>query len=100
MTFLANVHLVGVGREDLLGDVDLHRVQRPGADAAEQERGAELRLAALDVLDVAERAVERQDARRRAGVDHARDRVVPRVLLGGGARRVAGSSGSGSSITR
>ena len=49
MTFLAKRDLVGVGGEDLLGDVDLHGVQRPGADAAHQERGAELRLAALDV---------------------------------------------------
>ena len=80
--------LVRIGREDLLGDRDLHRVQRPGADAAEQERGAELGLAALDVLDVAVGAVERQRADRRAGVDHARDRVVPRVLLVAGARRV------------
>ncbi len=35
----------GVGREHLLGDVDLHRVQAPGADAAEQEGVAELVLA-------------------------------------------------------
>src|SRR5215208_6123063 len=43
-----------LGEDDLLGgrgehlarDVDLARVQRPGADAAHQERGAELRLAA------------------------------------------------------
>jgi hypothetical protein len=34
-----------VGREHLLGDVDLDRVQRPGADAAEQEGVAELVLA-------------------------------------------------------
>ena len=41
-----------------------------------------------DVLDVAVGAVEGQDPGRRAGVDHARDRVVPRVLLRAGARRV------------
>ena len=41
--------LVGIGRVDLLRDRDLAGVQRPGADAAEQERGAELGLAALGV---------------------------------------------------
>jgi hypothetical protein len=39
-------------------------MQRPGADAAEQERGAELILAAERIGDVAERAVERQRAGR------------------------------------
>src|SRR4051794_8238269 len=73
--------LLGIGREDLLGDVDLDRVQRPRADAAHEERRAELRLAAVDVADVAERPVEREDAGRRAGVDHAPERVVPEVLL-------------------
>src|SRR5690606_979563 len=77
-----------IGREDLLGDVDLHRVQRPGAHAAEQIGVAELVLAGDGVLDVAERTVERQDSGRRAGVDHAGDRVVPQVLL------VAGALGS------
>src|SRR6185437_560929 len=74
-------HLVWVGREDLLGDVDLHRVQRPRAHAAEQERRAELRLAALDVLDVAVRAVEGESTDAGTRIDHARDRVVPRILL-------------------
>src|SRR4051794_22330927 len=50
--------LLRVRREDLLGELDLHRVQRPGADAAQQEGGAELCLAALDVLDVTVGAVE------------------------------------------
>jgi hypothetical protein len=45
------------GAEDLLGDLDLHRVQAPGADAAEQEGVAELVLAGDGVLDVPERAV-------------------------------------------
>src|SRR4051812_26706200 len=75
-------HLVRVGGEDLLGDVDLGRVQRPRADAAHQERGAELRLAAGEVADVAERPVVGQDPGGGAGVDHAPDRVVPEVLLG------------------
>src|SRR5204863_4903907 len=74
--------------EDALGDLELARMERPGADAAEEERGAELVLAAERVRDVAEGAVERQTPGRRAGVDHARDRVMPRVLLGGLARRV------------
>src|SRR5690606_8326475 len=45
-------HVLRCGREHLLGDVDLHRVQAPRTDAAEQERVAELVLAAHDVLDV------------------------------------------------
>src|SRR4029077_11953469 len=57
------------------------RVERPGPDAAEEERGAELVLAADGIGDVAERTVEGEAAGRRAGVDHARDRVVPRILL-------------------
>ena len=84
--------LVGLGGEDLLGHRDLARVQRPGADAAHQVRAAELGLAALEVLDVAERAVEREDAGGRAGVDHAADRVVPEVLLVGRAQARLGSA--------
>ena len=51
--------LLGVGDlsrlrgEHLLGDVDLHRVQRPRADATEQVGVAELVLARHGVLDVA-----------------------------------------------
>ena len=94
-------HVGRVGGEHLLGDVDLHRVEAPGADAAEQEGVAELVLAGDDVLDVAERAVEREDPVGRAGVDHAGDRVVPEVLLVGGAagrrgRRRSGPGGPGS----
>ena len=48
-------HVGRVGREHPLGDVDLHRVQRPRADAAEQVGVAELVLAGDGVLDVAER---------------------------------------------
>ena len=44
--------LVGSGRETFAIAI-WPRVQRPGADAAEQEGGAELRLAALGVRDVA-----------------------------------------------
>ena len=80
---LGEGHLVGVGGEDLARDVELRGVQRPGADAAHQVGGAELGLAALDVADVAERAVEGEDAGAGAGVDHAAERVVPEVLLGG-----------------
>ena len=58
---LGELDLVRVGAEDLLGDLDLNRVQRPGADAAEQEGGAELRLAPQGVLDVAVGAVEGED---------------------------------------
>src|SRR5437762_1010656 len=85
---LGELHLLDGRAEDALGDLELARVQRPGADAAEEERGAELVLAAERVRDVAEGAVERQTSGRRAGVDHAGDRVVPRVLLGRLARRV------------
>ncbi len=56
-------------------------MQRPGADAAHQEGVAELRLARGFVLEVAERAVEGVDSRRHARVDHARDGVVPQILL-------------------
>ena len=42
---LREAHLVRVGAEDPLCNLDLDRVKRPGADAAEQERGPELRLA-------------------------------------------------------
>ena len=76
-------HLVGRRREHLLGDVDLRRVQRPGADAAHQEGVAELVLAADRVVDRAERAVEGQGAGRRARVDHTPHGVVPEVLLRG-----------------
>ena len=63
-------------------------MQRPGADAAEQECGAELRLAAQHVLDVAVGAVEGEDPGQRAGVHHAGNGVVPGVLLGGGTGRI------------
>ena len=55
---------------------------------AAEERGAELILAPDRIRDVPERPVERKAAGRGAGVDHARDRVVPRVLLRGRARGV------------
>src|SRR5919202_5644291 len=58
---LGEEDLIGVGREDLLGDVDLGGVQRPRPDAAEEEGGAKLRLAALNVLDVPVWAVEGKD---------------------------------------
>ena len=70
-------------------------VQAPGADAAEQVGVAELVLAGDGVLDVAERAVVREDAVGHAGVDHAGDRVVPQVLLVGGPRARRGRPGRG-----
>src|SRR3990172_2922462 len=45
------------GAEFAPGDVDLARVQRPGADAAHQESGPELMPAGQRVFDSAERAV-------------------------------------------
>ena len=75
-----------VGREHALGDLDLRRMQRPGAEAALQEGVAELRLAGGGVGKVAERPVERLQAVGEAGVDHLADRVVPEVLLIEGAR--------------
>ena len=63
-------------------------MQRPGADAAHQKRIAELRLAGGAVGEIAERAVERFDAGRGAGIDHFGDGVVPQILLKSGARRV------------
>src|SRR5262249_28073595 len=79
--------LVDGRAEDPLGDVDLARMERPRTDTAEEEGGAELVLAAERVGDVTEGAVEGQGTRRRARVDHARDRVVPRILLRGRAWR-------------
>ena len=67
--------------EHPVGDRDLLGVQAPGADAAEQERVAELVLARDHVGDVAERPVVGVDPVHRAGVDHPGDRVVPEVLL-------------------
>ena len=49
----------------------------------------------VDVLDVAERPVEREDPGRRAGVDHAPDRVVPEVLLGASRAAPRGLAGPG-----
>src|SRR3546814_12635097 len=57
------------------------RISDWSADAAEEEGVAELVLAGHHVLDVAERAPEREDAVGGAGVDHASHRVVPQVLL-------------------
>ncbi len=102
MTSRAWATSAGSGREDPLGDVDLHRVEAPGADAAEQEGVAELVLAGDDVLDVAEGAVEREDPVGDAGVDHAGDRVVPQVLLvdRAAARRCRRRSGPGAPGSR
>ncbi len=64
-------------------------MQRPGADAAEQEGVAELDFAGGRIGEIAERAVERLDAGGGAGVDHLGNGVVPEILLIGGARGVA-----------
>ncbi len=69
-------------------------------DAAHQEGGAELGLAADVVADVAERPVEGEDPGRGAGVDHARRSSSARGPAGRSARGASGSSGSGSSTTR
>ena len=73
-------------------------MQRPGAGAAHQEGVAKLRLAGLRVGEVAERAVERLDAGRGAGVDHLGERVVPEILLERGARRRRSASASASTL--
>ncbi len=59
---LGEGHFLLVGREDALGDVDLARVQRPGAEAALDEGVAELGFARCAVGEVAEGAVERLQA--------------------------------------
>ena len=87
-------HVLRGRAEHPLRDGDLAGVQRPGADAAEQEGGAELVLAPHRVADVAERPVVRVDPRGGAGVDHPGDGVVPEVLLHGRPRRV-GIAGGG-----
>ena len=51
------------GVNTLLGDGDLRGVQAPGADAAHQERVAELLFARVRIVDGAEGAVHRLDAR-------------------------------------
>src|SRR5438067_2337222 len=56
-------------------------MQRPRADASHQERVAKLRLARLWIGEIAERAVKRLDPRRRAGIDHLGQGVVPEILL-------------------
>src|SRR4029077_17917424 len=53
----------------------------PGADAAVQEGIAKLSLAGSRIGEVAERAVERLETIAHARIDHARQRVVPQVLL-------------------
>ena len=55
-------------------------MQRPRPRAAQNERRAELILAAHRVPEVPERTVERINLVRRAGVHHPRQRVVPRIL--------------------
>ncbi len=81
-------NLGGLRTEDPLRNVDLHRMQAPCADTAEQERVAELVLAGHHIGDVTERPVVRQDPVGRAGVHHAGKRVMPQILLVCGARRV------------
>ena len=66
---------------ELIDAVNLSPVAVLIADTAEQVGVAELVLARNGVLDVTERAVERQDAVGHAGIDHAGDRVVPEILL-------------------
>ncbi len=85
---LGEVHLGRVQAEHALGDVDLARMQRPGAGASVQERVAELRLAGGCVRKIAERSVEGLQIVARARVHHAGQRVVPEVLLEEGAWRV------------
>src|SRR5207249_2763714 len=79
---LGELHFLGWGTEHLLRDLDLNWMQRPCTDASEQKRRSKLSFASFRVLDVTVGAVEREDAGRSTGVDHARDRVVPGVLLG------------------
>ena len=61
-------------------------MQAPCAGAAEQEGIAELLFAGIEIGNVAERTVEGIDPGHATGIDHAGDGVVPRVLLGRGAR--------------
>src|SRR4029077_19024104 len=53
----------------------------PSASATHEEGVAELRLAGSWIGEVTEWSVERLDARRRAGINHLRDGVVPEILL-------------------
>src|SRR5262252_8475218 len=60
-------------------------MQRPGAGAAQQKGIAKLCLASGRIGEIAERSVERFDAGGGASVNHLRSRVVPEILLKGGA---------------
>jgi len=91
---LGEQHLVGVRAEHPSWRSQSARVQRPGAHAAEQERGAELGLEPR-VSRMSRRARRRGDPRRGAGIDHPGDRVVPGILLGAGPGRPRGSPGPG-----
>src|SRR3546814_3569561 len=67
------------GAVDLVGELDLARVDRPLALAAEHRGAARLGLEALRVGEVAEGAVDRPQARGARRHHHAGDGVVPHV---------------------
>src|SRR6516225_11993356 len=56
-------------------------MQRPRAGTSHEECIAKLHFACLRVGEVSEGTIERLDPRRRAGIDHLCQRVVPEVLL-------------------
>ena len=60
-------------------------MQTPSTDATKKVSIAELVLTRHGVLDVAEWAIERQNAMHHAGIDHAGHCVVPQILLVDGA---------------
>ena len=83
---MANAISAGSGENTRLAISIWLGCKRPGAGAAQQEGVAKLRLACVGIGKIAERAVKRLDAGRRAGIDHLGQRVVPEILLKGRAR--------------
>src|SRR4030095_6354771 len=66
-------------REDVVGELDLARMDRPLADEAERRRPGGLAAIALGIAVVRERAVDRVEAVGARGNDDPRARGVPEV---------------------
>ncbi len=76
---LGALHFLRGRRVDLVGELDLRRMDRPLAFHAESGAAASSGLVAFRIVDAAERAVDRTQAERAAGDRHARQREVPLV---------------------
>ena len=76
---LGALHFVWRGREDVIGQVDLRRMDGPLPLDAERCRATGGEREARRILEVAERSVDRPQPVGAAGHRHARDRGVPLV---------------------